>query len=74
MSNNKQELLKEASDLAKSHEEKKEVILTILNDLDKEIKASDKHISGMATVNEILKEMHELEIKHAEVLEKIKNK
>jgi len=74
MSKNKQELLKEASDLANSHQEKKDVIFTILEGLDKEDKVSDKHISGMATINEIMKELHAIEQEHAEILEKIKNK
>lgn len=72
MKKNKQELIEEAAKLAKEHEEKKHVIETILNDLDKEEKVSNKHLGGIAAVNEILKEMEDIEIKHIKVLEEIK--
>lgn len=72
MKKNKQELIEEASLLAKEHQEKKKVIEAILNDLDKENKMSNKHISGITAVNEILKEMEDIEIKHIKILEEIK--
>lgn len=69
---NKQELFVEAERLAKIHQQKKEIIEKIFSDLDKEEKTSHKHLSGIAAVNEILKEIKTLEDEHSEVLEKIK--
>lgn len=71
MKKTKQELIDEAASLAKAHQEKKLVIEAILNDLDKE-KISNKHIEGIAAVNEILKEMEDLEIKYSKLEEEIK--
>lgn len=72
MKKSKQELIEEAARLAKVHEEKKRVIENILNDLDKEDKVSKKHLGGIAAVNEILKEMEDLEIQHIKILEEIR--
>ena len=72
MKKSKQELVEEAAKLAKQHEEKKRVIENILADLDKEDKISKKHIGGIAAVNDILKEMEDIEIKHTKVLQEIK--
>jgi hypothetical protein len=69
---NKQELIVEAARLAKAHQNKKEAIEGILNDLDKEEKMSPKHISGISAVNDILKEMEQLEAEHSKILEQIK--
>lgn len=74
MSKSQKELLKEAKDLAQSHQEKKAVIYSILDSLDKEERVTDKHISGMATVNEIMKEMKAIEEEHEKIIEQIKNK
>ena len=74
MSKSQKELLKEAKELAQSHQEKKEVIYSILSNLDKEEKVSDKHITGMATINEILKEMKNIEDEHEKIIEQIKKK
>ena len=71
MKKNKQELIKEASDLAKKHQEKKDVIEKLFSDLDKE-RISNKHMSAISTVNEILKEMEDIEIEHAKIIEEIK--
>jgi len=71
MKKTKQELMTEASKLAAEHQEKKMVIENILNDLDKE-KISGKHVGRIAAVNDILKEMENIEIKHAKILEEIK--
>lgn len=68
----KQELLAEASRLAKEHEYKKQIIQGIFDTLDKEPKMSKKHVSGIASVNELLKEMEDLEIQHTKVLEQIR--
>lgn len=72
MKKNKQELIVEAAKLAEEHKSKKSIIESILNDLDKEGKMSKKHIGGIAAINEILKEMEDLEIRHLKVLEEIK--
>ena len=69
---NKQELVDEAARLAKLHQQKKETIEKIFSDLDKEEKASHKHLSGIAAVNEILKEIKDLEEEHSKILEQIK--
>jgi len=71
MKKTKKELMEEASKLASEHQEKKIVIEKILNDLDKE-KISGKHVGGIAAVNDILKEMEDIEIKHAKLIEEIK--
>lgn len=73
MKKNKQELIDEAGRLATLHNQKKEVIEKIFSDLDKEEKASQKHLSGISAVNEILKEIKVLEEQHSEILEQIKN-
>lgn len=72
MKKSKQELIDETKVLSEAYNQKKEVIEKIFSDLDKEEKASEKHLSGIAAVNEILKEMKELEEKHAKILEEIK--
>lgn len=74
MKKNNSELILEIASIAKAHQAKKEVIETILSDLDKEEKASYKHIQGMATVNELMKEISDLEIQYTELRDKIKSK
>lgn len=73
MKKTKKELMDDASKLAKEHQEKKMVIENILNDLDKE-KISGKHVGGIAAINDILKEIEDIEIKHSKILEEIRNK
>lgn len=73
MKKSKKELIEEAAALAKEHAEKKIVIESILNDLDKEEEVSQKHIGGIAAVNEVLKEMEDIEIRHTKVLEEIRS-
>lgn len=68
----KQELIEEAANLAKQHSDKKSIVEKILSDLDAEPKISHKHIDGIAAVNEILKEIEELETKHSKIIEEIK--
>ena len=72
MKKNKQELVEEAAKLAIAHQQKKEIIEKIFSDLDKEEKASQKHLSGIAAVNEILKEIKILEEEHSKIFEQIK--
>ena len=68
----KEELRKEAVRLAEEHELKKSVIIKILNELDKEQKYDQKHVDGISAVNELLKEMHDLELAHIKITEEIK--
>lgn len=68
----KQKLIEEAANLGKLHQQKKEAIEKILYDLDREEKTSSKHLIGIATINEILKEMNDLEDEHKKILEQIK--
>lgn len=72
MKKNKKELIIEAANLAKLHQQKKDAIEKIFLDLDKEEKVSNKHLGGIAAVNEILKEMTTIELEHEKVLEQIK--
>jgi len=69
---NKQELLLEAQKLSKEYKEKKEIVLNILNELDKKERCDDSHVNGIAAINEMMAELEEIEKKHSEVLEKIK--
>ncbi len=69
---NKQDLIVEAAKLAEEHKLKKNIIENILNDLDAEKNVSKKHVGGIAAINEILKEMEDLEIRHSKILEEIK--
>lgn len=68
----KKELILEAQKISIEHENKKKLIQGVFDSLDKEDKISQKHLSGISSVNEILKEMEELEINHAKILEQIK--
>ena len=68
----KQQLIEQAADLARKHQEKKDVIEKLLNDTDKEKEISGKHLSTIATVNEILKEMTLLEIEYKKITEEVK--
>lgn len=70
---NKKELIDEANKIAKEHSFKKSVIETMLNDLDGKKTFSEEHINGMAIIEDILKEMDELQIKHDQIREQIKN-
>jgi hypothetical protein len=72
MKKSKQELIDETKALSLAYSQKKEAIEKIFSDLDKEKTTSNKHLSGIAAVNEIMKEMKELEEKHAKILEEIK--
>lgn len=68
----KQELILEAQRLSSQYKEKKEIVLNILNELDKKERCDDAHVNGIAAVNEMMAELEEIEKKHSEVLEKIK--
>lgn len=71
---NKQELLDEAGRLAKLHQQKKAVVTSILDSLDKEQKMSAKHLEGIASVNDLMKEVEIIEREHSNILEQIKGK
>lgn len=72
MKNNKQELINEAARLGNIHQQKKNTIEKIFSDLDKEEKTTFKHLNGISAVNELLKELEEIEIKHQEIIDQIK--
>lgn len=73
MKKSKQEIISEIAIIAKKHEQKKEIIEKIFKDLDVEDKMSQKHIEGIAAVNELLKEMEDLEIQHSKLITEVKN-
>lgn len=64
--------MEEACKLADEYELKKQVVQKILEDLDNIKEFGEKHIAGMATVEEIKNEMTEIEKKHESILEEIK--
>lgn len=66
------ELTEEAKKIAIAHNQKKEAIEKMLNDLDKE-KISPKHIQGMSVINDMLKEMQELENQYNQIREQIRS-
>jgi predicted metal-dependent RNase len=72
MKKNKKELTEEAKKLAIIHQQKKDVIDKIFSDLDKEEKVTQKHLAGISAVNEILKELKEIEQEHEKILEQIR--
>ena len=61
-----------AQRLSSQYKEKKEIVLNILNELDKKERCDEAHVNGIAAVNEMMAELEEIEKKHSEVLEKIK--
>jgi hypothetical protein len=71
---NKNELIKEAQELADKYFEKKEVIETALNDLDSKKKIGQEHLKGMAIIEEMFNELDEIELKQLKILEEIKKK
>lgn len=72
MKKSNKELLEDAAKLAVAHQQKKEVIEKIFSDLDKEEKMSSKHLSGIAAVNDLLKELKILEEEYSAISEQIK--
>lgn len=74
MKKTKQELIEEIAIIAKKHLQKKEAVEKIFSDLDKETKMSNKHLGGIAAVNELVKEMKILEDEHEALMNEIKNK
>lgn len=72
MKKTRKELMEEACKIADEHELKKKAISSILDELDNNKKFGQNHISGMATVEELMLEIEELEKKHSEIIEEIK--
>jgi hypothetical protein len=74
---NKNELIVEAQVLADKLEEKKSVIKTAIDDLDKKAEkegVTSKHLSGMAVIEELFTEYDEIELEQLKVIEAIKGK
>ena len=70
----KKKLIEEMREIYKKHEFKKSVVKKILDDLDSKDEISEEHISAMTTIDELFKEMKELEIESDSLGNKIKNK
>lgn len=70
----KNELIKEAQVLADQMIEKKELIESILNDLDKkaEKKVSQEHAEGIALIEELFTEYEKIELDQLRLFEQIK--
>ena len=71
----KRELIKEAQALADKLEEKKAVIQTALDDLDKKANeqgVTQEHISGIAVVESLFTEFDELELEQQKIFEQIR--
>lgn len=74
---NKNELIKEAQDIADKLIAKKEVIETALDDLDAKAAkegVTREHLSGMAIIEQLFTEYEEIELEQFNVLESIKKK
>ncbi len=73
----KNELIKEAQELADKLIDKKEVIQTAIDELDDKAKnegVSREHLSGMAVIEELFTEYDKIELEQLKVLEQIKGK
>jgi DNA-binding GntR family transcriptional regulator len=68
----KNDLIKEAQELADKYAIKKEVIETALNDLDSKEKITEEHIGGMAVIEQLFNELDEIEVEQLSIFEKIK--
>jgi len=71
---NKNELIKEAQNLADKYFDKKSVIETALNDLDSKERIGQEHLKGMAIIEELFNELDAIELEQLKVFEDIKNK
>ena len=72
MKKNKQQLIESANELAIQHQFKKDVIEKILNDFDSKEKISENDLDIIGTVQSLMTELKELEEKHIELVNKIK--
>ena len=68
----KKELLKQIADKAIEYEGKKELIRSILDELDKEQTYSNKHLESIAIIEDIKKEMQVIEEEHQELIKQAK--
>jgi len=71
---NKNELIKEAQELADKIIEKKAVIETALNDLDSKKSIGPEHLKGMAIIEGFFTEIEEIELEQFKIFEEIKKK
>jgi ubiquinone biosynthesis protein COQ9 len=71
---NKNELIKEAQELADKYFEKKSVIETALNDLGSKKKIGPEHLKGMAIIEELFNELDLIELEQLKVFDDIKKK
>jgi len=74
MKKSKDDLIKEAQKLADKYNEKKDVINSILNDLDEKAqeKVTNEHLSGMSLVETLMTELDQIELEQLGVIEQIK--
>lgn len=72
MTKTKQQLIDEANDLAKQHQFKKDVINTMLNNLDQKKKLTEEHLEAIGIIQNILNEMNEISNKHEEIIKQIR--
>lgn len=69
---NKNELIKEAQELADKIIEKKSIIETALNELDSKEKIDQTHLEGMSIIEDIFTEIEAIELEQIKIFEKIK--
>jgi hypothetical protein len=67
----KQDMIKEMSSIVEQYDLKKQIIIKMLDDLDKK-PIGDEHVNGISTVNELMNELMILENKYNELVKKIK--
>lgn len=68
----KKQLIEEAQVLADEFNNKKEVIITALNDLDSKEKIGTEHLIGMSIIEEIFKELDQIKVEQDKIFEQIK--
>jgi len=70
----KNELIKEAQELADKLSEKKALIYSVLDDLDEKAKTkvSQEHAEGIALVETLFSEYEAIELEQLKIIEKIK--
>ena len=72
MVENKKQLINQANELAEQHKYKKELIETILNDLDKKKELTNSHLEAMGTIQKLLTELDDIEEEYEKITLKIK--
>lgn len=76
---NKEELMKKANSLSEIHNEKKSLVISILDDMDLKIESKqfideNYYYEISETVNSILNEIYKIEEEYANIIDEIKNK